>query len=201
MAWQVGKCSIIVCKVRVPVLISWTGSWSWAGLWARPGAGPGGGSFGRWLRASLGRWLLLWRVGTRSAPGPGLRLSIPFTIFFWRSRPGPGSGPGLLRLLLGSAVRAWTPVRLGFGFALWPGLPAFGSGTGAVFASWPGFRSFKERDSLFSMACSVLPEAVNICQVGSSCTGSVNSGALTGNGFWRHSGICCGCSDFSDFCF
>lgn len=132
----------------VVVLISWTGSWSWAGLWARPGAGPGG-SFGRRLGASLGRRLLLRRVGARPAPGPGLRLSIPFTIFFGRSRPGPGSGPGLLRLLLGSAVRAWPPVRLGFGFALWSGLPAFGSGTGAVFASWPGFRSFKEREKEF----------------------------------------------------
>lgn len=146
---------------RVLVLISWTGSWSRAGLWARPGAGPGRSSFGWRLGASLGRWLLLRRVGARPAPGPGLRLSIPFTIFFGRSRPGPGSGPGLLRLLLGSAVRAWTPVRLGFRFALWSGLPAFGSGTGAVFASWPGFRSCKERDSLFCMACSTLPAAVN----------------------------------------
>lgn len=188
---------------RVLVLISWTGSWSRAGLWARPGAGPGGGSFGRWLGASLGRWLLLRRVGARPAPGPGLRLNIPFTIFFGRARPGPGSGPRLLRLLLGSAVRAWTPVRLGFGFALWSGLPAFGPGTGAVFASWPGFRSFKEREreSLFCIACSAIAAAVNICQRGSSCTGWINSGALTGNGFWRHYGICCGCSDFSDFCF
>lgn len=61
--------------------------------------------------------------------------------------------------------------------------------------------SKSERKSLFCMACSALPAAVTICQQGSPCTGSVDSEALTGNGFWRHYGICCGCSDSSDFCF
>lgn len=149
MAWQVGKMfhNSVQFKRRVLVLISWTRSWSWARLWTRSGTGPRCSSFGWWLWTSLGRWLLLWRIGTRPTPWPGFRLSISFTIFFGRSRPGPGPGPRLLRLLLGSAVRARTPVRLGFRFALWSRLPAFRSGTWAVFASWPGFRSFEKKDS------------------------------------------------------
>lgn len=149
MAWQVGKMfrNSVQYKRRVLVLISWTRSWSWARLWTRSGTGPRCSSFGWWLWTSLGRWLLLWRIGTRPTPWPGFRLSISFTIFFGRSRPGPGPGSRLLRLLLGSAVRARTPVRLGFWFALWSRLPAFRSGTWAVFASWPGFRSFEKKDS------------------------------------------------------
>lgn len=143
MAWQVGKMfhNSVQGKRRVLVLISWTRSWSRTRLWTRSGTGPRCSSFGWWLWTSLGRWLLLWRIGTRPTPWPGLRLSISFTIFFGRSRSGPGPGPRLLRLLLRSAVRARTPVRLGFRFALWSRFPAFRSGTWAVFASWPGFRS------------------------------------------------------------
>ena len=154
----------VQCERRVLVLISWTRSWSWARFWTRSGAGPRGSSFGWWLWTSLGRLLLLRRIGTGPTPWPGLRLSISFTIFFGRSRPGPGSGPRLLRLLLGSAVRAWTPVRLGFRFALWSRLPAFRSGTWAVFASRPGFGSFKKRESLFSMNTGVGTAVVKISQ-------------------------------------